>query len=282
MNYRHGFHAGSFTDVCKHLVLLTLIDYLTKKDAPFLYLETHAGRGYYGLTSEMAQKTKEYQGGIELIVQQDTMPAAVSRYVACVRQINQDLSGFSALPLAYYPGSPLFAREMIRHQDEMILSELHREEYQVLKEYFHRDPRVHIHLQDGYQGLKAFLPPRARRGLVLIDPPYEEANELNRIVEQLSIALKKFQTGIYAVWYPIKDMDSINRWYKKLKTLIQQPMLVAELTIYPNSIATRLNGCGMLIVNPPWQVDQAIADYYPWLWQTLSPDQQGGYLIHAL
>lgn len=275
MNYRHAYHAGSFTDVIKHIILITLIEALSRKESPFCYLDTHAGAGYYDLSSNSAVKNTEYVGGIGKIIQQANPPGVIQRYLGCIQRINNQLTLASSLN--YYPGSPMIARYFMRPHDKLIACELQPQEYQLLKHAFAGDKQAAIHHMDGFMSLKAFLPPLERRGLVLIDPPYEKSDELIHIAKTLSAAVKHWQTGIYAIWYPIKEKVLSKRFYQTLQTqLPQRKLMIIELTIYPD-LPQHLNGCGMAIINPPWQFDENINVMLPWLWKTLTINRQGHY-----
>ena len=276
MNYRHSFHAGSFTDVVKHIVLLALLDAMTRKETPFCYIDTHAGTGDYDLLSDDAQKTKEYMGGIEKVIHGENPPPLIKRYIECVHHINSQLTGVKFSSLRYFPGSPVIARYFARAHDRIIACELQPQEYQSLKNTFMHDKRVAVHHMDGFLGLKAFLPPEERRGLILIDPPYENPDEFTRIAHSLPIALKRFETGIYAIWYPIKEKIQVERFYHTLKQQISRPILAIELTTYPD-LPSHLNGCGLAIINPPYQFAESIENILPWLWKALTINDQGGY-----
>lgn len=276
MNYSHSYHAGSFADVFKHTLLVSLIQSMQRKDNAFCYLDTHAGIGVYDLSSLAAQKTKEYQSGIKLLLQQQDAYDFLSTYLNCIKKVN-----FESF-LHYYPGSPCIVRSLLRPQDRMVLSELHPKAYQTLKDQFARDKQASIHLLDGYQSLKAFLPPKERRGLILIDPPYEKPDEFTQLTTVLPEALKRFATGVYAIWYPIKDRAPLERFYQSLKETIPQPILIAELSIYPETTAQHLNGSGMLIINPPWQLDVQIQSYLPRLWSILSQNNLGQQRVFML
>jgi 23S rRNA (adenine2030-N6)-methyltransferase len=276
MNYRHYFHAGNFVDVMKHVTLVALIHSFTRKEKPFCYIDTHAGTGYYDLFSESAQKSKEYLGGIEKVIQADNPPPLIMRYLNCVHHINNKLLGASYAALQYYPGSPLIARYFLRSHDHIIACELHPEDYQSLRQAFVGDKQVAVHHTDGFLGLKAFLPPKERRGLILIDPPYEDPNEFIHIAHSLIPALKRFNTGTFAIWYPLKEKTRIEHFYRTLRQTVSNEILIIELTTYPD-LPNHLNGCGMAIVNPPWQLDESIKDVLPWLWKALTINQQGEY-----
>lgn len=281
MNYRHAYHAGSFSDVLKHIVLIALLESLKRKDTPFCYIDTHAGIGYYNLYSEMAAKSKEYENGIEKIIQADNPPPLVRLYLDCVHHINNQLEKAKFASLRYYPGSPMIARHFCRPRDRVVACDLHPEEYQALRSAFAGDKQVAVHHLDGFLGLKAFLPPPENRGLVLIDPPYENPEETTRIVHSLPIATKRWANGLYAIWYPIKEKAQIDRFHRSLKANISQPVFVVELTLYPD-IPNHLNGCGMAIINPPFQFDHTIKEILPWIWKALTINDQGRFSAYTL
>jgi 23S rRNA (adenine2030-N6)-methyltransferase len=281
MNYRHSYHAGSFTDVVKHIILTTLITALSRKENAFCYIDTHAGSGCYDLDSEFAAKTKEYKNGIEKIIQQENPPRPVKHYLDCVHKINNHLVGSTFASLRYYPGSPLLVRSLARAHDRIIACELQSKEYQILKTTFAGDKQVAVHHMDGLLGLKAFLPPPERRGIVFIDPPYEDQDEFTRIAHSLATAIKRWKTGIFAIWYPIKARSQVERFYRSIKENISNPIYAIELTIYPD-LPQHLNGCGLTIVNPPWQFDESMNAIIPWLWKVLTINHQGAYRTFML
>jgi len=268
MNYRHSYHAGNFADVLKHVTLLALTLCLQRKATPFCYLDTHAGAGCYDLLSP-SQKNQEYHHGIGRLIAAKNPPALIQRYLDCATNLHA------------YPGSPFLVRKLLRPQDRIIATELHPEEHRALKNLFLHDTQVAVHAMDGYLGLKAFLPPKERRGFVLIDPPYENPQEYTQALEHLAIGLKRWETGIFALWYPIKDKAMLARFYQKAQEMIKTAISVIELSIYPNDVSSRLNGCGILMVQPPWGLLQSIQEIMPWLTQTLCPDQQGSWRISA-
>lgn len=257
MNYRHIYHAGNFADVVKHLTLVALLEQLQRKPQPFCYLDTHAGLGEYSLESEQARKTLEYVNGVGRLLQARNLPAEIEHYLALVRARNP------AGALQRYPGSPALARALLRPQDRAVLMELHPEDAAVLKTRFRGDDQVAVHHMDGYHGLKAFLPPAERRGLVLIDPPFEVTDEFERMVEGLRQAHRRWPTGVYALWYPVKDRRGVWHFHQDLKKSGIRKILLAELCLYPEDDPERFNGCGMVIVNPPWQLDSRLAVLLP-------------------
>lgn len=281
MNYRHSYHAGNFADVVKHIILTGLIGALQGKESSLCYIDTHAGIGYYDLLAETSAKSKEYMGGIEKIIAAEKPPAIVQRYLDCVHKINNKLTHTTFSSLRYYPGSPMIARQLARPHDRIIACELQPGEYQLLRSTFAGDKQVAVHHTDGFLGLKAFLPPHERRGLVLIDPPYENPDEFTHIAHSLPIALKRWNTGIYAIWFPIKEKSRIEQFYRTLKADIKEPIFAIELTIYPD-LPNHLNGCGLVIINPPWQFDESIQELLPWIWNALTINNQGGYRAYWL
>jgi 23S rRNA (adenine2030-N6)-methyltransferase len=252
MNYRHLYHAGNFADVLKHLVLLALIDALKRKDKPFCVLDTHAGLCRYSLQSSEAQKKQEYQRGIDKLFKCcDTMPALIQQYLSSVQQYN--LPG----KLEHYPGSSLFARLAMREGDRLIACELHPEDVKTLKNDLNIYADTIVHHMNGYHAMKAFLPPKEARGLVLIDPPFEETNEFEEVMTHLTLALKHWRNGVYAIWYPIKDRFKVNNFYHELSCL-NFPMHRIEFSLLSNENTPGMRSCGIVIINTPWQVPELL------------------------
>ncbi len=266
MNYRHAYHAGGFSDVVKHAVLALALGHLRRKDTPFFVLDTHAGIGRYDLSGPQAEKTGEWQGGVGRLLAAPAPQPALTPYLDAVRRLNPEGG------LRWYPGSPEVARGLLRPGDRLALVELHPEDMAELKGGFAGDRRVGIHHMDGYAALKALLPPPERRGLVLIDPPFEVKDEVARLRAGLAQALKRWSTGIYLIWYPIKARPAIERFHADIAMLAPPPTLVAEVLLRPAEDPFRLNGTGMLIVNPPWQLDAALGELLPWLAAQLAPE----------
>lgn len=265
MNYRHAFHAGNFADVFKHAILLALLDSLTTKDKPLCCFDTHAGRGAYRLDDAEAQKTGEWHDGISKLFEASGLPKAVRRYVDAIRSCNPD--GV----LRAYPGSPLLAARTLRADDQLLLCETQDEEAAALRTLFRDDRRVHVHQRDGYAALHALLPPKQKRGLVLIDPPFEaQEGEFAAIEAALAQAHTRWPSGVYAVWYPIKSRRVIVPFHRHLSQGPFAEVLVAELMIQPDDSPLRLNGCGMLIANPPWRLDATLANMLPALRDALA------------
>lgn len=252
MNYRHHFHAGNFADVMKHVLLLQLIEQLNTKDKPYRYIDTHGGAGKYDLSLAPSQKSGEYLSGIHRLVQLDAkakkgMPKVINYYLDLVEQI-RDVNGKGT-----YPGSPWLALQAMREIDKASIFELQPDVFELLRDNV-RDRRAGLHQRDAYEGLFGVIPAKEKRGLVMIDPPYEiERKDFPQLVELLLNAYKKWSTGVYAVWYPIKDRAMIDRFEKKMiKTGIRR-QLICEICVWPDDTPVGLNGCGLLIINPPWQ-----------------------------
>jgi len=205
LSYRHSFHAGNHADVLKHIVQSLILTAMKEKDKPFLYLDTHAGTGRYQLHSEHAERTGEYQDGIGKIWQRDDCPALLEPYLTVIRHYNRNGT------LRYYPGSPLIARQMLREQDRLHLTELHSSDYPLLKSEFQKDRRADVLRADGYQQLKSQLPPLSRRGVILMDPPYELKSDYQDVVTAIHEGYKRFATGVYALWYPVVLRQHVKR-----------------------------------------------------------------------
>lgn len=272
MQYHHIYHAGNFADVFKHCVLIMLVQALCKKGKPFVFLDTHAGIGRYDLSSDQAQKTGEYRTGVSVVYNFPYLtnaPDVIKTYVDLVRaQEYQDAKKIveSANTLHCYPGSPAIVQALLRPQDQMILVELHKEDVKLLKQEFIKDKRVAVHHANGYQSIKAFLPPKPSRGLILMDPAFEDANEFNNILAALKVGFERFSHGIYAVWYPIKDNLPIRNFQQELSYLGFENILWTEFSVGKTATDdTRLRSCGMAIVNPPWQFAEQLELLLSWL-----------------
>ena len=263
MNYRHAFHAGNHADVLKHIVLLALVDALKRKDAPFFVLDTHAGRGRYLLGGAESRKTSEADDGVFKLMGAARLPDPAERYLRAVVANNP------VGALITYPGSPLLVAQALRAQDRLAACELQPDEAKALREVFAGDERVAVHARDGYAAMKALLPPRLgpqrfARGLVLIDPPYEVQDaEYPQIIASLRDALERWPAATYAVWYPVKQRRSLLPFFRKAGALPSKGAFVAEVLVRPDDSPLRLNGSGMLLVNPPWQLDAALAPMLP-------------------
>ncbi|PWJ92994.1 23S rRNA (adenine2030-N6)-methyltransferase [Mesorhizobium loti] len=267
MNYRHAYHAGNFADVAKHVVLTRLLDYLKQKDKAFRVIDTHAGIGRYDLSSVEAQKTGEWQGGIGRLIDAPfaaPVAALLAPYLETVRSLNPEGG------IQKYPGSPLIARHLMRKQDRLTAIELHPKDVAKLRTLFAGDFQARIIELDGWLALGAHLPPKEKRGLVLIDPPFEEAGEFERLVDGLMRAHKRWPGGIYALWYPIKDRKAIIAFRKALKQSGIPKLLDIEFEIRPASSEPSLDGSGLLVVNPPFTLEGELRTLLPALHRLLA------------
>jgi 23S rRNA (adenine2030-N6)-methyltransferase len=269
MNYRHVYHAGNFADVLKHTTLARVIEHLKKKAAPFRFVDTHAGSGRYTLGSPQALKTREWASGIGRLLGPDAAPLPknvgrlMASYLDAVRAENPPGC------LDTYPGSPLIARQLLRPEDKIVVNELHPEERRQLELAMRGDRRAKVLALDGWVALKSLLPPKERRGIVLIDPPFEEEGELARLADGLAEALRRFATGVYLAWYPIKDARPIARFHDRLAAAPGPDLLRAELLVHGAASGDRLNGCGLIIANAPYTLQGELADILPELTRRL-------------
>src|SRR5690606_24139454 len=263
MNYRHAFHAGNHADVFKHIVLSRLLALLGRKDAPYAYLDSHAGIGLYDLLGGEASRTGEWLEGVARLLQAEQPPAVLDDYLQLLRAMNPD--GV----LRYYPGSPELARQLSREQDRLHLNEKHPEDGRLLKENMKGDRRVAAHLGEGWHLPRALLPTREKRVLMLIDPPFEQLDEMERCAQALTEAIGRMRQAIVAIWYPIKDLRQLKRFHQQLQKSGAPKLLRAELYVHPTDDAQRLNGSGLAISNPPWGLEDELRELLPWLAQTL-------------
>jgi 23S rRNA (adenine2030-N6)-methyltransferase len=271
MNYRHIYHAGNFADVFKHAVLTLLVERLKDKPAAFAVLDTHAGAGLYDVESAEAQKTGEFARGFGQLglgrgEGQGGLPAELALYLAAVRSANP--SG----GLRFYPGSPRLVRALLRPQDRLTACELHPGDAASLKRLFARDPQVQVHHRDGYEALGALLPPKEKRGLVLIDPPFEEPGERRQAAQALARAHARWPQGIYAIWYPIKAEAEARLFHGELANTGIRRVLAAEMTLRARGNPEVLNGCGMAIVNPPFRLEETLGRVLPGLHAKLAAE----------
>ena len=276
MNYRHAFHAGNFADVVKHTILTRILAYLMKKDAAFRVIDTHAGLGIYDLLGDQAEKTGEWQDGIGRVIHVK-LPGDVAEllapYLDAVRAQNPEGK------LRYYPGSPFVTRHMLRSQDRLMGFELHPIDADRLKENFAGDFQTRITQLDGWDIFGTHLPPKEKRGLVLVDPPFEEKGEFNRMVTSLEKGHKRWPGGIYAYWYPIKEPGEVESYTKALKATGIPKILRLELTIRAPSTPPRLHGTGMVVVNPPFVLEQEMRVLLPFLAGLLSDEGRGKWSV---
>jgi 23S rRNA (adenine2030-N6)-methyltransferase len=277
MNYRHVFHAGNFADVFKHVILTRILVYLALKETPFRVIDTHAGEGFYDLSDERAEKTAEWRGGIGRLL--ETMPppeiaALLAPYLAIVTPLLADMP-----PL--YAGSPALASKLLRPQDRMIFCDAHPEVIASLKAQraFSRDRRVKIVEIDGYQALNAFVPPRERRGLVVIDPPFEAKSEFDDLKAALTLAVPKWPTGTYLIWFPVKDVGAVAQFRASLESALPnlgvRSALDMRLAIDVPRPDAPLVSNGPMILNPPFTLAVEAKQILPYLTRTMANMDRG-------
>ena len=278
MNYRHVYHAGGFADVVKHAVLCRIVAHLRGKPAAFRIVDTHAGAGIYDLAGPEAGRTGEWRRGIgRLLGNEKSKPAALpsearallAPYLDAVAALNP------AGPLTAYPGSPALAQAMLRQQDRLIACELEPQAAAALAARLRGDPRAKALALDGWTALAAYVPPKERRGLVLVDPPFEQPDDFSRLVRGLETAHRKWVTGSYLLWYPIKDATEVAAFIRKLTRLGIARMLRIELIAANAPDATGLRGTGLIAVNPPWLLHGELTMLLPALAAALADDGRG-------
>jgi 23S rRNA (adenine2030-N6)-methyltransferase len=277
LSYRHGFHAGMHADVLKHVVLVQLLLYLTQKDKPLWFIDTHAGAAAYALDEGYATKNAEYESGIGRLWAREDLPQPLADYVGQVRALNRDGA------LRRYPGSPQLAMQLLRKQDRLRMFELHSSESRLLQEYFRGDgPRAIVQAGDGFAGLQAVLPPPSRRALVLIDPSYEDKGDYRQVLAALRDAQKRFRDGVYALWYPQVLRRESRRFPDQLKQLQAKDWLHVTLTVKkPEASGFGLHGSGMFVLNPPWLLPQALSEVMPYLARVLAQDAAAGFSLES-
>ena len=277
LSYRHAFHAGNHADVLKHAVTVQLLNYLGKKDKAYWYIDTHAGAGAYALREGYATKNAEFDTGIGKLWGRADLPAMLAEYVDEVAALNPDGD------LRFYPGSPYLAWRLMREQDRMRLFELHSTEIDVLRHRFHNaGRRVMIYAGDGFDGVKALLPPPPRRALVLIDPSFEDKRDYARTIACVQEGLERFATGTYAVWYPQVTRPESQRFPEQLKRLQEKNWLHVSLSVSrPPEDGFGLYGSGMFILNPPYTLAATLKEVMPWLVKTLGQDEGAQFKIES-
>ena len=266
LSYRHSFHAGNHADVVKHIVQSLILDALKQKDKPFVYHDTHSGVGRYDLQDERSEKTGEFKQGIARIWSRDDIPSDIVAYIDTIKALN------NGDELRYYPGSPKVARSQIRAQDRMVLTELHPSDFPLLLQEFRGDRQVKMYQEDAFARLKANLPPKERRGLVLIDPPYELKHEYQDVVKAIKHSYQRWATGTYAIWYPVVYRETIDNMIEGLKDLNIRNILQIELGVEADTEERGMTASGMIVINPPWKLESQMQQILPWLQQAIAPN----------
>ncbi|MGF1642472.1 MAG: 23S rRNA (adenine(2030)-N(6))-methyltransferase RlmJ [Thiotrichales bacterium] len=275
LSYRHAYHAGNHADVLKHTVYALILDYYQNKPAPFCVIDAHAGAGQYNLADAPAQMQAEYREGVARIISV-AAPERLQPYLQTLQ--HKAYSG----ELRSYPGSPVIARAFLRPQDELILLELHPADFAQLRQRFSRDRQTHVHQRDAYEGLPALVPPRIRRGVVLLDPPYELKEDYRRIPDLLMQARKKWQSACYVVWYPLMPGNPSTHLIERVTRSGLPDLLQVELWTHAPEGARGLYGSGLLIHQPPWQLADSLKDLLPWLVSRLGNGPGAGWSLRDL
>ena len=279
LSYRHAFHAGNFADVLKHSVLTLVLDYMKRKEKGFLYVDSHSGAGMYQLSDEYAQKTGEYKNGIAKLIDSHSTnndtPEALIEYVELIKTLNLGQT------LNIYPGSPGIAKAFVRRQDSSHLFELHPTDIEHLTDFCDRWKKCFIKQSDGYQGVLSLLPPPSRRGVVLIDPPYELKEDYQKAVKTIIKGYKKFATGTYILWYPVVKRDLVTQMESLFTTSEVKNLLKVEFCLDKDTDEYGMTGTGLFIVNPPWQLNQQLAEMLPYLKSKLG-NQDSSYCLTQL
>jgi 23S rRNA (adenine2030-N6)-methyltransferase len=274
VKYRHSFHAGNFADIHKHVTLLALLASLKRKEKGFAYLETHAGRGAY----DLSHQTPETAEGIGRFSQGEYRADELRDFATLVADFRTSRNQSRA-----YPGSPAIAARELRPQDRGVLGEIIPAEARMLERELEINPHLRVERADGFERLRAWLPPPQRRGLIFIDPPYEESRQdFERVTAAVVDALQRFNTGVYAVWYPIKDEREVRAWHDGFARAVSPETLVGEMWLYPRDSKVALNGSGMLIVNPPYQLAERMQVWLPELQARLDVGHPGGTSVTKL
>ena len=274
LSYRHAFHAGNHADVLKHHVFSLVLAYMNQKPAPYWVIDTHAGAGIYALRGEFAQKNAEFEDGIARLFTAQHLPDSLQDFVALINSFNENK------PLNFYPGSPKIAEIFLRPDDKLRLFELHPSDYKLLDENFsHKNRQTKIEQQDGFAGIKACLPPPTKRGVVLIDPPYELKDDYGRVVDCIKDSLKRFSTGTYIIWYPLLQRLEPAAMVRELTALSTDFLQVELMVQAPNIDGFGMHGSGLFIVNPPYTLPKVLAETMPILTQLLALDESANFLI---
>ncbi len=289
LSYRHAFHAGNHADVLKHFIAIQLLNYMGQKEAPFMYIDTHAGAGLYALDTGYAAKNAEYETGIAKLWESKDLPAPLKEYVQLIKGLNP--SG----KLRYYPGSPFCAEPLVRLEDRLRFFEMHPSDVKILQENVRKrelhqaeqgikakGKRIMIMAGDGFEGLKALLPPQQRRALVLIDPPYEDKRDYKKVKDTLVDALQRFPGGTYAVWYPVLQRQESREFSRKLSQLPAESWLHVTLSVskaMPDGFG--LHSSGMYIINPPWTMEAMLKEVMPYLVKALGSDADAKFTLET-
>lgn len=276
LSYRHAYHTGNYADVLKHTVLVHILAYLVKKPGPVSYLDTHAGAGVYSLRTAEAEKLMEHRSGVGLLWGRQDLPEPLSLYLNAVKSCN------TGEALKRCPGSPWLAKHLLREQDRLQLCEMHPRDFPALEKMFKNDKRAYCYYEDGYKKSLALLPPKEKRGLVLIDPSYEIKEDYAKVVEQVKLLYKRFAVGVFALWYPVVDPVRVKKLEANIIRSGIRRIHLYEVSITDNHDEPGMTGAGMIVVNPPWQLDEKIEESLAYFAPLISKTGTAHYRIKEL
>ncbi|WP_273759486.1 23S rRNA (adenine(2030)-N(6))-methyltransferase RlmJ [Bartonella sp. ML70XJBT.G] len=277
MNYRHIYHAGNFADVFKHIIVTRIVEYLKRKEKAFRVIDTHAGIGIYDLSSVQAYKTGEWREGVWRLLSApipEDLKTLLSPWYNIIHLLNE-----GEKELLFYPGSPFIIRQLLRKQDRLTAIELHDEDYRILAKNFAGDYQTKILHLDGWLSLNAHLPPKEKRGFILVDPPFEKTGEFSRLIDGLIKAYRRFPGGIYALWYPVKYNKEIENFLYALYQTGIPKILQLEMRVRKSSIPPTMNGSGIILINPPYLLEEEMKKLSPLLIHRLGQDKHAR-IIH--
>ena len=274
LSYRHAYHAGNHADILKHWVQVLCLQYMKKKEKPFFYIDTHAGAGLYTLFEGYAQKTGEYKDGIGRLWAQKKVPDVFADYFACVQSQNES-------SLKFYPGSPMIAAQLMRDDDRLRLVEMHTSDLRHLEKNLADDPRAQVIDGDGFEQIKALLPPSSRRGLIMIDPSYEIKNDYRQVLQALQEGLKRFATGTFLVWYPLLNANYSQRFAGQMQKLPCDNWLNVQMQVMAMPGGHGMYGSGMFVINPPYVLREQLLEGLPWLVKLLAQGEGADYLLEV-
>jgi 23S rRNA (adenine2030-N6)-methyltransferase len=276
LSYRHAFHAGNHADILKHYTFSLVLDYFNQKDKPYCVIDTHAGTGMYSLNNDFSQKNLEFESGVSHLYSAQNLPYTITKFVDIVRSFNQNKE------LSLYPGSPKIAEYFLRAKDQLRLFELHPSDYQVLLDNFNhgKNKQTKIEKKDGFVGLRACLPPATKRGVVIMDPPYEDKQDYQHVVNAIQDSLKRFHTGTYIVWYPLLQKPEPQQMINALRALQENNWLNVTLKVAtPSEDGFGMFGSGLYIINPPWNLPKAMNESLPFLTHLLGQDESASHQL---
>ena len=277
LSYRHAFHAGNHADILKHYTFSLVLDYFNQKDKPYCVVDTHSGAGMYSLNSDFSTKNMEFETGISRILLAQSLPNSLAEFAEMIQSFNSNDTA------KLYPGSPKIAEHFIRPNDQLRLFELHPSDYKILIQNFTgtKGKQTKIECQDGFAGLKACLPPTSKRGVVIIDPPYEEKKDYQRVVSAIQDSVKRFSTGTYIVWYPLLARPEPEQMVASLRLQTNNWLNVTLSVCSMPKEGFGMYGSGLFIINPPWTLPSTLKESLPYLTELLGQEENSSYQLEC-